>query len=312
MTKAFVRDSYGGAEVLRWEQVEPRAPEGTELVLDVLAASLNAADARMLRGTPAVMRLATGLRRPRNRRLGMAVVGRVRESGSGATRFRPGDRVLGDLSSGAFGAFAEQVVAREDHLVHVPKGLSDVDAAALPLGGVTALQALRNKGALKEGERVLVTGASGGVGSFAVQIAKASGAHVTAVTSTSHRAAVKSLGPDEVIDRHVEDFRRLVGSYDVVLETGGFGSVAAAMKTLKPGGRYVFVGGGDGELMAAMVRGRSMLATPNRDDLETLAGMVEAGVVQPLVGETSELLDLPAALRRFEARVTAGKTVLVA
>ena len=310
--KAFVRDEYGGPEVLRLAEVESRRPGRGEVLLDVVAASLNAADSRMLRGTPAVMRLATGLTRPRNRRFGMAVVGRVREFGEDVTGFEQGQRVFGDLSSGAFGAFGEQVVAKVKHLAAVPEGLSDADAAALPLGGVTALQGLRGKGALKTGDRVLVTGASGGVGSFAVQIAKALGAHVTAVTSTPHVETVESLGADEVIDRHSEDYRDRRGAFDVVLEAGGFGSVAAAMKTLRPGGRYVFVGGGDSELMAAMLRGKSMLANPSRDDLSQLAEMVVTGTVTPLIGERAPLDELPDAMRRFEARETVGKTVIVA
>jgi len=310
--KAFVRDEYGGPEVLRLAEVESRRPGRGEVLLDVVAASLNAADSRMLRGTPAVMRLATGLTRPRNRRFGMAVVGRVREFGEDVTGFEQGQRVFGDLSSGAFGAFGEQVVAKVKHLAAVPGGLSDADAAALPLGGVTALQGLRGKGALKAGDRVLVTGASGGVGSFAVQIAKALGAHVTAVTSTPHVETVESLGADEVIDRHSEDYRDRRGAFDVVLEAGGFGSVAAAMKTLRPGGRYVFVGGGDSELMAAMLRGKSMLANPSRDDLSQLAEMVVTGTVTPLIGERAPLVELPDAMRRFEARETVGKTVIVA
>lgn len=310
--KAFVRDEYGGPEVLRLAEVESRRPGRGEVLLDVVAASLNAADSRMLRGTPAVMRLATGLTRPRNRRFGMAVVGRVREFGEDVTGFEQGQRVFGDLSSGAFGAFGEQVVAKVKHLAAVPGGLSDADAAALPLGGVTALQGLRGKGALKAGDRVLVTGASGGVGSFAVQIAKALGAHVTAVTSTPHVETVENLGADEVIDRHSEDYRDRRGAFDVVLEAGGFGSVAAAMKTLRPGGRYVFVGGGDSELMAAMLRGKSMLANPSRDDLSQLAEMVVTGTVTPLIGERAPLDELPDAMRRFEARETVGKTVIVA
>ena len=307
-----MRDEYGGPEVLRLAEVESRRPGRGEVLLDVVAASLNAADSRMLRGTPAVMRLATGLTRPRNRRFGMAVVGRVREFGEDVTGFEQGQRVFGDLSSGAFGAFGEQVVAKVKHLAAVPGGLSDADAAALPLGGVTALQGLRGKGALKAGDRVLVTGASGGVGSFAVQIAKALGAHVTAVTSTPHVETVESLGADEVIDRHSEDYRDRRGAFDVVLEAGGFGSVAAAMKTLRPGGRYVFVGGGDSELMAAMLRGKSMLANPSRDDLSQLAEMVVTGTVTPLIGERAPLVELPDAMRRFEARETVGKTVIVA
>jgi len=239
----------------------------------------------------------------------MAVVGRVREFGEDVTGFEQGQRVFGDLSSGAFG---EQVVAKVKHLAAVPGGLSDADAAALPLGGVTALQGLRGKGALKTGDRVLVTGASGGVGSFAVQVAKALGAHVTAVTSTPHVETVACLGADEVIDRHSEDYRDRRGAFDVVLEAGGFGSVAAAMKTLRPGGRYVFVGGGDSELMAAMLRGKSMLADPSRDDLSQLAEMVVTGTVTPLIGERAPLDELPDAMRRFEARETVGKTVIVA
>ena len=308
---AFVRNRYGGPEVLRWAGVDGRPPARGEVLLDVLAASLNAADSHMLRGEPAVMRVATGLTRPRNRRLGMAVVGRVRQVGADVTEFEAGERVFGDVSGGAFGAFGEQVVVAAKHLAAVPKSLSDADAAALPLGGVTALQGLRDKGALQAGGRVLVTGASGGVGSFAVQIAKAHGAHVTAVTSTPHLELVAGLGADEVIDRLAEDFRDRRGSFDVVLEAGGYGSVAAAMKTLKPGGRYVFVGGGDRELMAAMLRGKTMLATPKREDLAHLAVMVVDGSVTPLIGERAPMDDLPGAMRRFEARATVGKTVLV-
>ena len=310
--KAFVRDSYGGPEVLRLEVADERAPGPSEVVLDVLAASLNAADSHMLRGKPAVMRLAFGLSKPRNRRLGMAVVGRVRQVGADTTRFQVGDRAYGDLSNTAFGSFADEVVAEEKYLVAVPDIVSDEDAAALPLGGVTALQALRDKGRLKAGDRMLVTGASGGVGSFAVQLAHAYGAHVTAVTSTPHLDTVVALGADEVIDRHVEDFRDRRGTYDVVIEAGGFGSVAAAMQTLRPGGRYVFVGGGDGELIAAIVRGKTMLASPKTEDLATLGGLVASRDVKPLIGERLPLAELPDALRRFESGAVAGKVVLVA
>lgn len=310
--RAITRDVYGGPEVLSWAEVERPEPARGEVVVEVKAASVNAADLYVLRGTPFPARLAFGITRPRRKGLGADVAGTVGEVGAGVTRLKPGDKVFGDLSEVGFGAFAEQVVVAETALTLVPAGVGLEDAAASPMAAVTALQALRDKGKLRRGEHLLVTGASGGVGSFAVQLAKALGAHVTAVTSTRNVEAVSSLGADEVIDRDVEDFRAREGRYDLIVETAGRGSITAAQRALRVGGRYVFVGGSGGATFAALLRGQGMLAKPNGADLETVGSHLANGTLRPLVTQVFPLARTAEAIAAFEAGHKQGKVVLTA
>lgn len=311
--KAIVRESYGGPEAIELKEVSTGAPGVGEVLIDVMAASLNAADVHLLRGTPWPARLAFGLSKPKQPRLGADVAGRIAAVGAGVSEFSVGDRVFGDLSGAGFGAFAEQVVAPVNALTNVPEGVSYQHAAAAGMAAVTALQALRGKVPkvqLQPGARVLVTGASGGVGSFAVQLAKAYGAHVTAVTSTAKLAAVAGLGSDVVIDRQSTDFRSGNERYDLIIEAGGYGPVRTTLKLLNPGGRYVFVGGGGSQTTAALLLGKSMLAKPDRADLEEVARLLATGAVRPLVGASFALERAADAVRLLEGGGAVGKIVL--
>lgn len=311
--KAIVRESYGGPEAMELKDVSAGKPGNGEVRIEVMAASLNAADVHLLRGTPWPARLAFGLNKPKQPRLGADVAGWVAEVGPGVSEFRVGDRVFGDLSGAGFGAFAEQVVVPVTALARVPGGVSYQDAAASGMAAVTALQALRGKALkvqLQPGARVLVTGASGGVGSFAVQLAKAYGAHVTAVTSTANLAAVAGLGSDVVMDRQSTDFRSGNERYDLIVEAGGYGPVRATLKLLNPGGRYVFVGGGGSQTTAALLLGKSMLAKPDKADLDEIARLLAAGAVKPLVGASFALERAADAVRLLEGGGALGKVVL--
>lgn len=310
MVKAITRSAYGGPEVLSWTEVASRPAAAGEVRLRVKAASINAADSHMMRGQPAIMRLGTGLLRPRNVRLGMAVAGEVVQVGEGVSHLAVGQRAFADLSSQAFCGFSEEITFKASAAAAAPDSLTDSEAAALPLAAVTALQALR-KAQVNGSESVLITGASGGVGTYLVQLAKLHGAQVTGVTSRSRVALVQSLGADTVIDRSTNDFRNGSTRYDVIIESGGFGSVQAALRTLNPGGRYVFVGGGNGQLVAAMLRGKSFLATASRPDLEEVGALTERGDLKPVIGATFEMPETAEAMRKFESGAVAGKIVLL-
>lgn len=311
--KTVVRDEYGGPEVLKLRQASAPTIGAGEVLIDVMAASLNAADIHLLRGTPLPARLAFGLRRPKRAAMGADVAGRVAAVGSGVSEFQVGDRVFGDLSGAGFGAFAQQVAAPASALTRMPDKVDYAEAAASGMAAVTALQAVRGKRgtqAPESGDHVLVTGASGGVGSFAVQIAKAYGAHVTAVTGTENVEAVLALGADQVIDRRTTDFRAGTGAaYDLIVEAGGYGSVRAVLRLLKRGGRYVFVGGGDGETMTALLLGKSFLATPSQADLREVAQLLQAGSVVPLIGARFGLEQAADAFRLLESGSVTGKIV---
>lgn len=308
--KAITRDRYGGTEDLEFRDRIVGEPGPGQVLLEVKAASLNMADVHFMQGTPRVARLAFGLLRPKNPVIGSDVAGTVLAVGAGVTTLEPGDKVYGDLSGSGFGAFAEQLLAPEAALALIPAGLSFEQAAAVPMAGVTALQALRDKARVRAGERVLVTGASGGVGSFAVQIAKVLGAHVTAVTSTANVAAVRELGVDAVHDRHQQDLSALPADFDVVIETAGHGALRDSLGRLKAGGRLVFIGGSMRTSMAAALRGKGMYAKPNRQDLEAVGELIESGAVVPFVGATFPLSQGQEAIRRFMSGQTSGKVVL--
>jgi NADPH:quinone reductase-like Zn-dependent oxidoreductase len=319
--KAIVQRGYGPPlEVLRLEDVDVPTPGEGAVLVRVRAAGVNALDWHLVRGEPRIMRLTgMGLRRPKRPGVGRDVAGVVEAVGAGVT-LRPGDEVFGWCS----GAFAELVATREDHLVPKPPAVSFEHAAALPVAAITALQGLRDRGALQPGEHVLITGASGGVGTFAVQLAKHLGAEVTAVCSTRNLDLVRSLGADHVVDYTREDVTRRGARYDVILDLAGRPSLLGCRRSLEPGGRLVLAGGEGGPWVGPlprMVRGlllgavgdrtiRAFLATETREDTRSLAELLATGDLIPVIDRTYTLADAPEAVRYLEEGHTQGKVVI--
>ncbi len=320
--QAVVRDSYGSADVLQVRQVEQPTVAGNEMLIRVRAAGLDRGAWHFMTGRPYLMRVAGfGLRRPKNPGLGMDLAGVVESIGADVTGYAVGDSVYG-TGKNSFAAFA---TARPATLARMPANLTYEQAAAVPVSAVTALQALRNQGRVQAGQSVLVIGASGGVGSFAVQIAKALGAQVTGVCSTAKLDFVRSLGVENVIDYTVGELADGNRHYDLVLDIGGNRSVSALRRLITPKGALVFVGGEDGgPLTGGLGRQlRSMtlspfvgqrlgipwIATVNSGDLDTLRTMIEDGVLTPAVDRVCTLADLPGAMRDLEAGKVRGKIV---
>ena len=319
--KAIVTEQYGSPDVLRLKEVAKPTPEDDEVLVKVHAASVNAGDWHLMRADPFLIRLMYGLRKPSRPILGSDVAGRVEAVGQSVTQFQPGDEVFGDLSNSGFGAFAEYVSAAESALIHKPARLSFAQAAAVPLAAVTALQALRDKGQLQAGQTVLISGASGGVGSYAVQIAKALGAEVTGVCSTAKVEMVRSLGADHVIDYTREDFTQSGQQYDLILAVGGRRPLSAYRRALKPKGIYVMVGGETAQLFQVMLLGPwlsrrgsqkfgTMLAQPNQRDLALVSELLEAGKVVPVIDQCYPLPEVPDAIRYLESGYARGKIVI--
>lgn len=320
--KAVIYTQYGSADQLRLAEVPQPAPKAGEVLVSIRATSVNSGDVRMLHGKPFMIRLAGhGLFKPKRTILGGDIAGRVEAVGSGVTHFKPGDAVYGDSSNHGMGGFAEYVAVPEATLAPMPTTLSFEEAAALPLAGITALQALRDKGQVRAGERVAINGASGGVGTFAVQIAQVLGADVTAIASAGKLEMLRGLGAAEVIDYTREDFTTRVGQYDVILGVNGYHPLAHYARALKPGGRYVMVGGTDAQLFEAMLRAPFM---PKRDgkwlgilvgkatpaDLRTLTALIEDGKVKPVIERCYPLEELVEAVRDVEAGHARGKVVI--
>ncbi|MEO5885696.1 MAG: NAD(P)-dependent alcohol dehydrogenase [Candidatus Limnocylindrales bacterium] len=320
--QAIVQDRYGSADVLELNEVEKPTPREREVLVRVRAAGVNALDWHFMRGSPFVMRPVIGLRRPKPARRGVDVAGTVDSVGTDVTQFRPGDEVFGLCS----GAFAEFVCAGEERFVAKPTNLSFEQAAAVPLAAMTALQGLRDAGRLRAGQRVLIIGASGGVGTFAVQIAKALGAEVTGVCSGRNRDLVRSLGADHVIDYTTEDFTRSRQRYDLIFELAGTRSSSDIRRALTPGGTLVLSSGAGGRwlgplgrMVKAMVLSRFvrerlvvLSTTENNADLVVLKDFIEAGKVSPVIDRRYRLGEAPAAIRYVESGHTQGKTVITA
>lgn len=318
--KAIVQDRYGGAEVLALRDIEAPVIGAHEVLVRVCAAGVDAGVWHIMTGLPYLGRLAFGLRAPRVRVRGMDIAGRVEAVGEGVTRLKVGDEVFGRCTGG----FAELACARADQLVHKPAHLDFAAAASIPTSGLTALQAL-DAAAVKAGQRVLVIGAGGGVGSFAVQIARARGAEVTGVCSTGKLALVRSLGAARVIDYTCEDCTDGSTQYDIILDIAGNRPLAALRRALTPTGALVFVGGegggrwfgGLGRQLGALLlapfirqRMRSVLAMARLVDLQRLQELVASGAVVPAVERTWPLGEAPAAIRHFEAGLARGKLVI--
>ncbi|MFI6173062.1 NAD(P)-dependent alcohol dehydrogenase [Nocardia sp. NPDC051052] len=320
---AIVAPRYGAGSVLRTEVVVRPDPRPDEVLVRVRAAAVCQGDAHLLTGTPYLLRLGFGLRRPKDPIIGHDLAGEVVAVGREVTGFRPGDAVFGSVNSGAF---AEYTCVSAQRLALAPTGLSLEEAAALPDSGMTALQGLRDVGQLKAGQTVLVNGASGGVGTAAIQLAKALGAEVTAVCSTRHVEVLRSLGADHVIDYTSEDFTASDRRYDVLLDLAGNRSLRDCRKVLAPKGVFVSSAGAPGGnwvgpivwmgkvLLTNLFVGPKiaiLLMRPHRADLEFLAGLVADGKLRPLIEKRYPLAQAASAVQHIIEGHAQGKTVLV-
>jgi NADPH:quinone reductase-like Zn-dependent oxidoreductase len=319
--KAIIYTEYGSPDVIQFKDVEKPTPKADEVLIKVHAASVNAGDWHYLRGTPWLFRLVAGLLKPKNIFLGADVAGRVAAVGKNVTQFQPGDAVFGDLSACGRGTFAEYVCASETALVLKPANLSFEEAAAVPVAAVTALQGLQSKTQIQPGQKVLINGASGGVGSFAVQIAKAFGAEVTAVCSTRNVDRMRSIGADHVIDYSKADFTQNGQRYDFILAANGYRPISAYKRALNPGGTYVMSGGATAQMFEAMLLGPlvsmtgdkkmgNLLAKPDKENLTFVSELLQAGKVKPLIDRCYPLSEVAEAIRYVEAGHAQGKVVI--
>ena len=313
--KAFIYERYGPPETLRMAEVDKPVPKVDEVLVKVLAASVNAADWHVLRGKPLFSRATLGLLRPKHQILGGDVAGRVEAVGGGVTRFKPGDEVYANLLDHGYGGFAEYVSVPVAVMSLKPASLSFEEAAAVPMAATTALQGLGHHGELRPGQRVLINGATGGVGSFAVQIAKASGAEVTGVTSTPNLDLVRSLGADHVLDYTATDFTRGGGRYDLILDTVGNRSVPDLKRALAPGGRAAVTGFTSvARLLGVSLRGGKKIAQVQAHvttrDLELLSELIEAGKLRPQIDRRYRFADIPAAIAYLEQGRARAKVVV--
>ena len=318
--KAIVYSNYGPPDVLRYEEIDKPDAGDNEVLIKVRAASVNPLDWHFMRGTPYFLRLMTGLRKPKNKRLGVDVAGQVEAVGSSVTQFKPGDEVFGSCR----GAFAEYVCTSERALVVKPDNMTFEQAASVPVAAVTALQGLRDKGQIRPGRKVLINGAAGGVGTFAVQIAKSFGAEVTGVCSTRSVAMVRSIGADLVIDYTQEDFTKSKQRYDLILDAIGNHSLSAIRRVLNPRGIYVGVGGPTGNwkmgltgLIKALVLSWfvsqnfvTLIARLNKEDLTILRDLMKAGKVTPIIDRRYRLSEVPEAIRYLEEGHARGKVII--
>jgi len=321
--KAIICPRYGSPDVLQLREVVKPVPREDEVLIKIHAASLNSRDLRMLRAKPIFMRLMPGgFFRPKNKILGADFAGRVEAIGGNARLFKPGDEVFGYMpSSTGRGTFAEFVCADEKTISLKPANLTFEQAAAVPLAAMTALQGLRNKGNIQPGQKVLIHGASGGVGTFAVQIAKALGAEVTAVCSTRNLELMRSLGADNVIDYKVEDFTQSGIQYNMILTVNGFHPIEDYLRALKPSGSYIVAGGSMRQLIQAGGRAKrcpmpgtqkiSILSLEqNSNDLILIKELLEAEDIKPVIDGCYPLDKTPEAFWFFEKEHPKGKVVI--
>jgi len=323
LMKAIVYHDYGSADVLRLGEIEKNLPNDNQVLVKVRAAAANPLDWHYMRGTPYIVRMDSGLFKPKVGRLGVDMAGVVEAVGRNVTRFKPGDEVFGTGG----GAFAEYVLASESKVVLKPANLTFEQAAAVPVAALTALQGLRDKGRIQPGQKVLINGASGGVGTFAVQIARSFGADVTGVCSTRNVDMVRALGADHVIDYTREDFTLGAQRYDLILDNVGNHSLLAFRRVMNPKANYVLIGGGgpdDGRWigpMAGPVKALMLspfvsqefgmlLASINQADLAILTELMEAKKVTPVIDRTYTLSEVPAAIRYLEEGHARGKVVI--
>jgi NADPH:quinone reductase-like Zn-dependent oxidoreductase len=319
--KAIVYHSYGSPDVLHYEETEKPVAGDNEVLLRVRAASVNPYDWHFMRGTPRFIRIMTGLRRPKENRLGVDVAGKVEAVGKNITQFKPGDEVFG----ACLGAFAEYACVPESSLVIKPDNVTFAQAASVPIAGLTALQGLRDKGQIQPGQKVLINGAAGGVGTFAVQIAKSLGAHVTGVCSSRNVEMVRRIGADRVIDYTQEDFAKAGPTYDLLFDCIGNHSLLACTRVLHPKGIYVGVGAARVHsvgLVVQMVQSLVLswfvsqklvgfIAKINKEDLVALRDLIQAEKVTPVIDRSYSLSHLLEAIRYLEEGHARGKVAIV-
>jgi NADPH:quinone reductase-like Zn-dependent oxidoreductase len=317
--KAVIYTKYGPPDVLQIEEVEKPVPKDHQVLVKVHAASINAGDWRVMEADPFLVRvMGEGLLRPKNPRLGSDLAGRVEAVGENVTQFQLGDEVFGC----AKGAFAEYVLARESFLALKPANKSFEEAAAVPVAGLTALQGLRDAGRIRSEQKVLIQGASGGVGTFAVQLAKSFGAEVTAVCSTRNLDMVRSIGADHVIDYTREDFTRNQKRYDLIFAVNGYHSLSDYKRKLNPQGIYVCAGGSLSQMFQAMLLGSLMsekdgrkigsmgIAKVIQKDLVFLGELLEAGIIAPVIDRSYPLDEIAEAIRYVEEEHARGKVTI--
>jgi NADPH:quinone reductase-like Zn-dependent oxidoreductase len=320
--KAIVYYQYGSPDVLKLEEVEKPAPKDDEVLVKVQAASVNAYDWHLLSADIFLVRLmGGGLLKPKNKILGADIAGKVEAAGEKVRQYQPGDEVYGDISACGNGGFSEYVSVPESALAPKPARLTFEEAAAVPMAAVTALQGLRNVGQIRPGSKVLIQGASGGVGTFAVQIAKAFGAEVTAVCSTRKVDQARSLGADRVLDYTEVDYLKNGQQYDLILAVNGYHPISAYQRALTPEGIYVMAGGTPTQIFQAVLLGplmskkggkqlRNVSGTPKQGDLVFLNELMEAGKVFPVVERCYPLSETAAALRYLGEGHARGKVVI--
>ncbi|MBS4178438.1 NAD(P)-dependent alcohol dehydrogenase [Lederbergia citrea] len=319
--KAIVCNKYGSPDVLKLKEIEKPSPLENQVLVKVHTASLNFGNLVLLKGKPFLARFAFGLLRPKYSIPGGDIAGIVEAVGKDVKQFKPGDKVFGDLSGCGWGGFAEYVTVPEYALALKPSNISFEEAAATPMASVTALQGLRDKGKIKSGQKVLINGASGGVGTFAIQIAKSFGAEVTGVCSTRNVEILHSIGADQIIDYTKEDFTEKEERYDLILGVNGSHSISAYKRVLKPNGNFVHVGGAESQLFQALVLGpfismtgskkiSSLLQRANQKDLIYVKELLEDGKVKPVIDKRYKLSEVSEAFKYFQEGHAQGKVVL--
>ncbi len=318
--KAFIYCDYGSPDVLKFVDIEKPVPGDSQVLIRVRAASVNPLDWHFMQGEPYIARMVMGLRKPADIRLGVDFSGVVEGVGRSVTQLKPGDAVFG----GRTGAFAEYMTVRADQLVRKPDNMTFEQAAAVPVAAITALQGLRDAGRVQAGQHVLINGASGGVGTFAVQIAKSFGAHVTGVCSTRNVDMVRSIGADEVIDYTKDDFTKSGQHYDLILDMVGNHSLRDLRRVLQPRGAVIMIGASSGKWIAPLPRVlnalvytrfvpqtmRFFLSNLNVKDLNILGDLMATGKLTPVIDRTWPLSELPEAIRYQEAGHARGKVVI--
>jgi NADPH:quinone reductase-like Zn-dependent oxidoreductase len=320
--KAIVYCDYGPPDVLKFMDIAKPVPNDNQVLIKVRASSVNPYDWHFIEGKPKIMRLGIGMRKPKDTHLGGDVAGQVEAVGKNVTAFKAGDEVFGLCNA----AFAEYCLGRSK-LALKPENVSFEQAASVPVAAITALQGLRDKGKVQPGQKVLINGASGGVGTFAVQIAKSLGAHVTGVCSTRNLEMVRSLGADQVIDYTTQDFTTLPQQYDVVLDNVGTRPLGDFRRVLKPDGKLVMIGGGgiqEQGVIGPMIRPlKAMLLSPfvsqemgmmmadiDKNDLTILADLMQSGKVTPVIDRHYKLSEVPEAIRYLEQGHARGKVII--
>jgi NADPH:quinone reductase-like Zn-dependent oxidoreductase len=316
--KAIVQTEYGSPEVLSLQEVERPVVSNAGVLVRIHATAVHAGDWHLMRGDPWLVRLMYGLFKPQHQILGTDIAGIVEEIGAEVTQFKIGDCVFGDLSASGFGGFAEYVCVPESALALKPNNLTFAQAATVPVSALAALKGLRDVGKIRSGQQVLINGAAGGVGTFAVQIAKAHGAIVTAVCSSRNIEMVRSIGADHILDYTQIDITKTRQQYDLILDVAAYRSVFDYLPILKPKGTYVLVGGSTARIFQVLIFGAllskftgrqilPLISNPNQPDLLTLKSTIEAGTLVPIIDRYYELSEVPIALHQLEQRRVSGK-----